>query len=203
MLKLHSLERSRAIRVLWLLEELGVEYELIRYKRDPAGRAPPELKEIHPLGKSPVLVDGDLVLAESSAILRYINDRYADGRFAPSPGSQLAAVHDSWLDFAEGSAMLPLAFSLMSRRIEGVPETMTRLFGPQLETALRYIEAGVTPGPFLLGAKPMLADMQMIYLLQVANTAGVLEGHPSLANYLSRMLAQPALQRAISKGENG
>ncbi|KND55915.1 Glutathione S-transferase [Candidatus Paraburkholderia kirkii] len=120
MLTVHHLNNSRSQRVLWMLEELGVEYELKRYQRDPRTMlAPPELRAMHPLGKSPVVTDGDLTLAESGAIIEYLVDRYGEGWFSPPPGTSPERVRYSyWMHYAEGSAMPPLLLKLVARRLE-------------------------------------------------------------------------------------
>jgi glutathione S-transferase len=120
MIIVHHLETSRSTRILWLLEELGIEYELHRHAR-VNGRAPENLKHIHPLGKAPFIVDGDLVLAESSAILRYVDARYGNGRHSPQAGTAEGAMHDQWLDLAEGSASFPLLLPLLGRMMGGLP----------------------------------------------------------------------------------
>ena len=114
MITLHHLAFSRSTRVIWALEELGVPYALVAYQRTAAFRAPPELTRVHPLGKAPVLVEGDLRIAESGAILAYLNDRHGDGRLAPPVGSDARAVHDDWLHFVEGSAATPIMMTAAS-----------------------------------------------------------------------------------------
>ncbi|MDR6126698.1 glutathione S-transferase [Sphingomonas sp. SORGH_AS802] len=200
MLTLHHLEYSRSQRVLWLLEELDVPYELVRYPRTAKFRAPPELGKVHPLGKSPVLVDGDLMLAESSVILRYLNDRYGEGRFAPHAGTPEYWQHDEWLEFVESSAVLPV--------MVGVLGQMTGEGGPGLESfcdseagkMLAYLADALSDRPFLMGGEVMLADIQMTYFLDMASTAGLLDSFPVLQAYLERLMKQPGFQRAEKKG---
>lgn len=204
MIQLHYLERSRAIRILWLLDELGTDFELIQYQRDANHRAPASLKAVHPLGKSPVIVDGDLVLAESSAILRYIDARYGGNRFSPPSDSDAAAVHDEWLDYVEGSAAFPIMLTLIGGMTGGLSEKMDAFVAPGRDATLRYIAAGVGKGPFLMGEQLTLADMQMFYLLQVADRAKLLADYPALTTYLARLTEQPGLKRAIERaGETG
>ena len=199
MIQLHYLERSRAIRILWLLEELGTDFELIRYQRDANHRAPASLKTVHPLGKSPVIVDGDLVLAESSAILRYIDARYGANRFSPHADSDAAAIHDEWLDYVEGSAAFPIMLTLIGGMMGGLSEKMDAFVAPGLEATLRYIAAGVSKGPFLMGDQLTLADIQMFYLLQVADRVKLLADYPTLTAYLARLTDQPGLIRAMER----
>ncbi len=199
MIQLHYLERSRAIRVLWLLEELGAEFELVQYQRDANHRAPTTLKAVHPLGKSPVIVDGDLVLAESSAILRYVDARCGENRFSPPQGTDAAAIHDEWLDYVEGSAAFPIMLTLVGGMTGGLSEKMHAFVAPGLDAALRYIAAGVSEGPFLMGERLTLADMQLFYLVQVADRAKLLAEHPALTAYLARLMDQPGLKRAMER----
>jgi glutathione S-transferase len=200
MLTLHHLEYSRSQRVLWLLEELGVPYELVRYQRTAEFRAPPELGKVHPLGKSPALVDGDLMLAESSVILRYLNDRYGEGRFTPRAGTPDYWRHAEWLEFVESSAVLPVMVGLLGR--------MTGEGGPGLDSfcdsetgkMLGYLADALSDRPFLMGEEVMLADIQMTYFLSMASTAGLLDSFPALQAYLDRLTQQPGFRRAESKG---
>jgi glutathione S-transferase len=124
MITLHHLNFSRSTRVIWLLEELGIDYELVKYERDQNFRAPPSLAKVHPLGRAPVLVDGDLVLAESATILRYLETNYGNGRLVPAPGTPDRALHDEWLDFVESSAGMPVmlaAIGSMTGGLQGFP----------------------------------------------------------------------------------
>ena len=200
MITLHHLAFSRSLRILWLLEELGLEYELVSYDRTPEFRAPPELAKIHPLGKSPVIVDGDLVLAESATILRYIHDRHGNGRFTPPAGTPQHALHEEWLDYVESSAGTPIMLKLLGDRMGGLSEGMTAYAKPALAKTLDYVAAGVGEKPFLMGEQPMLADMQMGYLLAVAEMAGALTDYPALAAYLDRIRQDPGMVKAVAKG---
>src|SRR6187549_640035 len=122
MIVVHHLNNSRSQRILWLLEELGLEYDIKRYQRDPQTMlAPPELRKIHPLGKSPVITDGDLTLAESGAIIEYLVGRYGHGALVPSPGTPARIRYTYWLHFAEGTAMPPLVMKLVFNRVEKAP----------------------------------------------------------------------------------
>jgi glutathione S-transferase len=200
MLTLHHLNYSRSIRVLWLLEELGIEYDLVKYERDANFRAPPELKAIHPLGKAPVLVDGDLTLAESASILAYIDERHGDRRFSPPADSDAAAVHDEWLQYVESSASLPIMMTSLGKRMGGLPDGLAKFTGPEVTKTLDYIAAGVGEGPYLMGDQLMLADIQMCYILAIAEGAGLLKEHPDVAAYLDRLRARPAFIAATEIG---
>ncbi len=197
MITLHHLDFSRSTRVLWLLEELGLEYDLRRYHRKVGGPAPAELKTIHPLGTSPVIVDGDLVLAESSAILRYIDRHYGGSRFTPGDPAR-RALHDEWIDYVEGSFAMPVVVKLMGGR--DLPDQLAERMAALLAKNLEHVSAAVTPGPYLMGAELTLADMQMSYSLAVTQAAGLLRPYPALTEYLDRLFALPALQRAIQRG---
>lgn len=198
MIVLHHLAFSRSIRVLWALEELGVDYKLVSYERTAAFRAPPELAEIHPLGKSPVIVEGDLVLAESSAILRYINTRHGDGRLAPPAGTDAYALHDEWLDYVESSAALPL-LTLFRATVQKNYEAIAEAKKP-VNKALAYIGNGIGDGPWLMGEALSLADIQMSYMLAIAEALGMLRDHPRVADYLARMRAHPTFIKATALG---
>jgi len=200
MLTLHHLNYSRSIRVIWLLEELGIEYDLVKYERDANFRAPPELKAIHPLGKAPVLVDGDLTLAESAPILAYIDERYGERRFSPPIDSDAAAVHDEWLQYVESSAALPIMMTSLGKRMGGLPDGLAKFTGPEVTKTLDYIGAGVGDGPYLMGEQLMLADIQMCYILAIAESAGLLGDHPDVAAYLDRLRARPAFVAATEIG---
>ena len=200
MLTLHHLNYSRSIRVIWLLEELGIEYDLVKYERDANFRAPPELKAIHPLGKAPVLVDGDLTLAESAPILAYIDERYGERRFSPPIDSDAAAVHDEWLQYVESSAALPIMMTSLGKRMGGLPDGLAKFTGPEVTKTLDYIGARVGDGPYLMGEQLMLADIQMCYILAIAESAGLLGDHPDVAAYLDRLRARPAFVAATEIG---
>lgn len=197
MLTVHHLDYSRSTRVLWLLEELGEPYELVRYRRPVGGPAPAALAEVHPLGKSPMLVDDGFVLAESSAILRYVDAVYGGGRFTPGEPRERAR-HDEWLDYVEGSLALPVFVPLVAG--SGLPERMRTSLAAQLDRAWEHIAATVGADGFLLGDRVTLADMQMVYVTAVASATGMLAPQPAVEAYHQRLLAHPALQRAIEAG---
>lgn len=198
MLTLHHLAFSRSQRVLWLIEELGLPVELVRYDRTPEFRAPPELKKVHPLGKSPVLQDDDLTLAESATILRYLDGRYGQNRFSPEQGTTEHVVHEEWLDFVESTAAGPVLMVLLSERT-GEQAAADRV-RPMADAMLAYIAGGLGDNPFLMGERPMLADIQMTYFLAMARMAKVLDSYPTLIAYLDRLEAQPGFRRAQARG---
>ncbi len=200
MLTLHHLNYSRSSRVLWLLEELGTPYELVSYERDASFRAPASLKALHPLGKAPVIQDDGLTLAESAPILSYIGRRYGGERLAPPAGTPEAAIHDEWLHYVESSAAFPVMMTVIGGMMGGLPEALGAFTRPEVKKALDYIAAGVGEGPYLMGADLTLADIQMSYLLAMAQSAGLLADAPTVAAYFARLQDRPAFQKAIAIG---
>lgn len=200
MLTLHHLVTSRSSRVIWLLEALGTGYELVTHQRGPDMRALPELAEVHPLGKAPAIVDGDLVLVESATILRYIAERYGNGHFMPPAGTDQRARHDQWLDYAESSLMPPMMTKLIGLMTGGLPEGLDQFATAEYGKAMRFIETGIGDGPFLMGADLTLADMQLSYCLAMAEVSGMLLELPGLAAYWQRLQAEPGFKRAIEVG---
>ena len=200
MITLHHLNFSRSTRALWLLEELGLAYELKSYARDRNFRAPAELAAVHPLGKAPTLVDDDLVLAESATILRYLEQKYGDGRLVPAPGTPDRAIHDEWLDFVESSAGLPIMLTLIGGMTGGLSPGLAGFTAPELTKALAYISDRVKDRHFLMGERFTLADIQMSYLLAALRNVGQLDAYPAVAAYLERLEATPGLAKAIAIG---
>jgi glutathione S-transferase len=200
MLTLHHLEYSRSQRVLWLLEELGVPFELVRYQRGANFRAPASLSEVHPLGKSPVIVDGGLTLAESATILRYLNDRHGQGRFTPEAGTDAYYIHDEWLDYVESSAVMPVMIALLGKMTGESSGALQDFCRPEIAKALGHIADGLGDKTFLMGDDLMLADIQISYFLGMAVMAGLLDGYPTLRAYYDRLCALPGFVRAIEKG---
>jgi glutathione S-transferase len=217
MLVVHHLNNSRSQRVLWLLEELGVPYEVKRYERDPKTMlAPPELKAVHPLGKSPVVTDGDRTLAESGAVVEYLVDRYGEGRLIPPAGTPERLRYTYWLHYAEGSAMPPLLLKLIFDRVESAPmpffvkpiargiarKVKSSFVEPQLETHLGYMESELGKAPWFAGDAFTAADIQMSFPLEAAQSrAGLTQAsRPHLFDFLARIHARPAYKRALDKG---
>jgi glutathione S-transferase len=212
----HHLNNSRSQRVLWLLEELGLPYELRRYQRDPQTMlAPPELRAVHPLGKSPVIEDGGLKLAESGAILEYLATRYGEGRLVPAAGTPERLRYTYWMHFAEGSAMPPLLMKLVFKRLENGPmpffarpvargiarRVLESFVEPNLARNLDYMEGELAARPWFAGADFTAADIQMSFPLEAAAARGGLDaGRPKLMGFLERIHARPAYQRALEKG---
>ena len=201
MLTLHHLNDSRSQRVLWLLEELGLPYEMKRYQRDATTRlAPPELKAVHPLGKSPVITDDDVTLAESGAIVDYIIRRYGKGALMPAPGSADYEAYNEWLHYSEGSAMLPLMLNLYVSRLKEAGAPLHPRIDSELANHLGYVDRSLQGRDFFVGPSLSGADIQMSFVGEMAKVFGKLEPYPSLAAWLGRMHARPAFKRSIEKG---
>jgi glutathione S-transferase len=212
----HHLNNSRSQRILWLLEELGVAYEIKRYQRDPATMlAPPELLAVHPLGKSPVITDEAHTFAESGAIIEYLLERYDDGRLLPPPGTPERLRYRYWLHFAEGSAMTPLLLKLIFDRIGAAPmpffvkpiaraisaKVTTGFIAPNLTRHLDFMESELSAREWFAGAEFSAADIQMSFPLEVSRQRGGLDDRrPKLMQFLARIHARAAYQRALAKG---
>ena len=201
MIKIHHLKYSRSTRIIWLMEELGLPYEMTSYERDPATfRAPDSLKTVHPLGKAPAIEDGYLVLTESGAIIEYIVDTHGGGRLAPARGSPDHATYLEWLHFAEGSAMLPVVMVIVGGMTGGLHEGLKGFVDGELGAILGYIQSAVSPDHYLLPSGFSAADIQMSYVVEAARMAGLLAPYPQLAAYLERLEQRPAYGRALDKG---
>ncbi|MFZ1962761.1 MAG: glutathione S-transferase [Roseiarcus sp.] len=215
MIVVHHLDHSRSQRALWLLEELGLDYEIRHYARDPETMlAPASLMAVHPLGKSPVIVDGDKTLAESGAILEYLVETYGAGRFAPPPGSQNRLRYAYFMHYAEGSLMPPLAMKLvftqlprraplLARPIAGAiaSKALASYVDPQIERHLDFLEGELEHRPWFAGDAFSAADIQMSYPLEAAaSRAGLDARRPKLWDFLQRIRERPAHARAVAKG---
>ena len=216
MLTVHHLNNSRSQRVLWLLEELAVPYEVKRYQRDPKTMlAPPALLSVHPLGKSPVIVDGGVAVAETGAIIEYLVDRYGNGRLIPPAGTPERLRYTYWLHYAEGSAMPPLLLKLIFDRVAGAPApwpisaiarriaaTVDKGFiAPQLKLHLDYMESELASRTWFAGGQFTAADVQMSFPLEVAVPRAGLDGsRPRLMAFLERIHARDAYRRALERG---
>jgi glutathione S-transferase len=214
MLTVHHLNNSRSQRVLWLLEELGVPYEIVRYQRQSNMLAPPELRAIHPLGKSPVITDNGNTIAESGAIIEYLVDTYGEGRLIPPAKTPERLRYSYWMHYAEGSAMLPLLlkllFTLMPKRAPALLRPLVRkvanqvvvaLVNPQLKQHMAFWEAELAKSQWFAGGEFTAADIQMSFPLEAAAArAGLGHGHPMAMAFLARIHARPAYARALEKG---
>jgi glutathione S-transferase len=201
MLTLHHLNDSRSQRILWLLEELGLSYELKRYQRNAETRlAPPELKQVHPLGKSPVITDGDITIAESGAVVDYIIRHYGKGAMMPAPGSADFEVYNEWLHYAEGSGMLPLMLNLYVSRLKEAGAPLHPRIDSEMANHLGYVDTALKGREFFVGPSLTGADIQMSFVGEMAKVFDKLGPYPNLKAWLSRMHARPAFQRSIGKG---
>lgn len=212
MITVHHLNNSRSQRILWMLEELGLEYDIKYYDRDPKTMlAPASLRQVHPLGKSPVITDGELTLAESGAIIGYLVDKYGRGRFAPLPDTPERLRYTYWLHYAEGSAMPPLLLRLVFDRIEQEPlpffikpiaklissRTKSSFITPQIAQHFDYLEAELGKNLWFVGDEFTAADVQMSFPIEMA---GIDASRPKLTEYLQTIHARPAYQQALARG---
>ncbi len=216
MIVVHHLNNSRSQRVLWLLEELGLDYVVKRYERDAKTMlAPAALREIHPLGKSPVITDGGRTVAESGAIVSYLLERYDSGRLLPPAGSDEHLKFTYWLHYAEGSAMPPLLMSLVFQRVREAPapffvrpiaraiadKVMNDFVSPQIKAHFDFMESELARSTWFAGEQFSAADIQMSFPVEAAaSRGGVDTGRPKLKAYLERIHARPAYLRALERG---
>jgi glutathione S-transferase len=199
MLKIHHLNNSRSQRILWLLEELGVPYEIVKYQRmTPVPYAPPELKKVHPLGKSPVLEDAGKVIAESGAEVEYIIDTHAKGKMRPKHGSDDYWRYVEWMHYAEGSAMLPLLMALYTGMLGDAAAMLRPRVDSEIANNLSYMEASLGSKSFFVGNELTGADIQLLFVLEAAGAR--LEPYKNLMRYRAAMQARPAYKRGIEKG---
>jgi glutathione S-transferase len=211
MITVHHLDNSRSQRVLWLLEELGVRYEIKHYKRDRHTMlAPPELRQVHPLGKSPVISDGDVTVAESGAIIEYLVATHG-GKLRPTAPDD-ALRYTYWLHFAEGSAMPPLLMTLVFDRVRKAPwpvrpaarliadRVMADFVLPNIDRQLAFIDDELKTRPWFAGKAFSAADIQMSFPLEGAAARVGVDRYPAIAGFLERIHARPAYRRAIEKG---
>jgi glutathione S-transferase len=200
-LTLHHLNDSRSQRILWLLEELGIPFELKRYQRDAKTRlAPPELATVHPLGKSPVVTDGDVRIAESAAIVDYVVRRYGQGRMMPKPDAPEFEAYNEWLHYSEGSAMLPLMLQLYVGRLKEAGAPLHPRIESEIANHLGYIEQALHGRDYFVGNDLTGADIQMSFVAEMARAFDKLGPYPALRAWLTRMHARPAFRRSVEKG---
>lgn len=209
----HHLNNSRSQRVLWLLEELGVEYDVVRYERTKTMQAPPELKRIHPLGKSPVLTDGDSTIAETGAIVEYILAQHDDGRLMPAAGTSDYWRARHFLHYAEGSAMPPLFLMLVLQMIparapffakpilkSAMRQVDAMLIRPQMQIHLDHWEHALGDSGWFAGPEISVADIMMSFPVEAAATRFGYAERPKLRAFLQRIHERPAYRRALKRG---
>jgi glutathione S-transferase len=215
MITVHHLNNSRSQRVLWLLEELGLPYDIVKYQRNPRTiLAPPELKKVHPLGKSPVITDAGRTIAESGAIIEYLVEKYGQGRFAPAPGTEEKLRYTYWLHYAEGSAMPLLLMKLVFRRLPSSPMpalvrplvkmiakgVQQKLIDPQLGTHMSYWNDALSQSDWFAGAEFSAADIQMSFPVEAAVARSGIEPGDKVKSWLRRIHTRAAYQKALERG---
>jgi glutathione S-transferase len=216
MIIVHHLNNSRSQRILWLLEELGLDYEIKKYERDPKTMlAPPELRAIHPLGKSPVITDGDTMVAESGAIIEYLVEQYGGGKLVPPAATPEKRQYTYFMHYAEGSAMTPLLMKLVFDKVASSPmpffakpiakgiaqKVKSSYINPQIVQHLQFMEGELAKRPWFAGKEFTAADIQVSFVLEAASARGGLdEKYPKLAAFLKKIHARPAYKRGLERG---
>ncbi|HEU0044788.1 glutathione S-transferase [Sphingomonas sp.] len=201
MITVHHLENSRSQRILWMLEELELPYEIRRYERNKKTMlAPPELKAVHPLGKSPVIEDDGRVVAETGAIVEYLVEK-ADGRLGAPPHRDAALRYRFWLHYAEGSLMPPLLVKLVLTRVPIFGKLAMKRIQPMIDVHLDFIESELSQRPWFAGDALTATDVMMSFPLEAARSrAGLAESRPATIAWLDKVHARPAYQAALAKG---
>ncbi|MFD3265380.1 glutathione S-transferase family protein [Phenylobacterium ferrooxidans] len=201
MIVVHHLNDSRSQRILWLLEELKLPYEIKHYARDATTRlAPAELKAVHPLGKSPVVTDGDMTVIESGAIIDYIIRRHAGGRLQPDPSTPAYDHYQQWMHYSEGSAMLPLMLFMYVGRLGEAGAPLHPRLESEIANHLGYVDGALAGKDWIMGSEFSGADVQMSFVGEVTGAFGRLATYPNIAAWLECFQARPAYQAALQKG---
>ena len=201
MIEVHHLNNSRSQRILWLLEELGLDYEIVKHQRDPqTNLSPDSLRAVHALGKSPVVKDGDRVLIESGAIIDYLVRRHGGGRLAPPAGSPDYDLYQQWLHYAEGSAMLPLMLRLYLGRLGEAGAPLAPRVTSEIENHIGFLDAQLAGRDWFVGNTFSAADVQLSFPVQAARMLHGLDAFPNLAGFLERATTRPAYQKALERG---
>ncbi|MBP6379362.1 MAG: glutathione S-transferase [Sphingorhabdus sp.] len=200
-LKVHHLNNSRSQRILWLLEELGVDYEIVHHQRDAVTNlAPPELLAVHPLGKSPVIDDNGQIVYESAAIVEYLCERHGGGHLVPARGTDDHTRYLEWIHFAEGSAMTPMLLNLYTARLGDAAAPLRPRIDQQLESHFRYIEDCLLPSGWLVGDSMTGADIMVSFPAEAAVKMGWAGDKPKLTAYVEKIHALPSWKTALEKG---
>src|ERR1700754_3134159 len=201
MIIVHHLDDSRSQRILWLLEELGLPYEIKQHKRDPKTRlAPPELKRLHPLGKSPVIEDNGLVVAESGAIIDYILRTYGHGRLQPSPSDASYNDYIYWMHYAEGSGMPALINRINVARVGEAASALLPRFDAEITLHLGYLDSKLAEKPYILGDELSAADIQLSFVGELAAARFGISDYPNIKSWVSRFQSRPAYKAGLAKG---
>ena len=207
MLSVIHLENSRSDRVIWLLEELGLDYEIETYQRDPeTQRAPAEMKALHPYAKSPMLRDGDRIQIESGAIFEYVMGRYGDGGLVPKPEDPDWPDYLVWMHFAEGSAMLPMVLDhFQEMGMCGPPgeSPIAEMARSELERLYAHLESVLSERTWIAGDRFTTADVMMGWVILMIDQRGEMKGYPALARYVEAVRARPAYQRSLERAAVG
>jgi glutathione S-transferase len=202
MIIVHHLNNSRSQRILWLLEELGLPFEIKHYHRDAVTNlAPPELKAIHPLGKSPVIEDNGRIVTESGAITDYIIRRHGGGQLAPAAGSDAHETYLEWLHFAEGSAMTPFLLALYTARLGDAAAPLLPRIQEQIGAHVGYFSGALGSNDWLVENKLSGADIMMSFIAEIATAQGLGAHFPNMPAYVKRLQSRPAWQAAMAKTE--
>ena len=201
MITVHHLNESRSQRILWLLEELGLDYDIKFYERDATTRlAPPELKAVHPLGKSPVISDEHGTIIESGAIIDHVIRKHGGGALAPAADTPDYEVYNQWLHYAEGSAMLPLMLKMYCGRLGEAAAPLAPRIDSEIANHLGYVEASLAGTDWLVGNTLSGADVQMSFVGEIAGRYGLFASHPNIAAWVKRFQGRDAYQRALERG---
>ena len=201
MIRVHHLNNSRSQRILWALEELGLDYEIVKHQRNPeTNLAPESLLKVHPLGKSPMIEDGKEVIVESAAILEYLSQRHAGGRLSPKVSSPDWPRYVQLLHYAEGSAMLPLMLRLYLGRLGAAGEPLHPRVASETLRHIGWLDEGLAGRDFFVGKDLTLADIQLTFVIQAAKLLHGLDEFPNLARFAARMTERPAYRRALERG---
>lgn len=201
MITVHHLDNSRSLRILWLLEELQLPYDIVEHRRDPVTRlAPPSLEAVHPLGKSPVIVDDGRTIFESGAIIDFLIRRHGRGRLAPPPETVEYDDYQMWLHYAEGSAMLPMMLNLYVSRLGGASDLLRWRIDSELTRHLGFVEKRLERQDYLVGDSVTGADVQMGFLGEMLRAIPDAGRYPAIERWLERLQARPAYLRAVERG---
>jgi glutathione S-transferase len=201
MITIHHLNESRSQRILWLMEELSISYEIVQHFRDPVTRlAPPELRAIHPLGKSPVIVDSSngATIIESGAIIEYLVETHGGGRLKPANGTPEALLYLQWMHYAEGSAMLPLLLKLYTSFLANAAAPLQPRIDGEIANHLGYMNGHFAAHQFACGSAFSAADIQLTFVFEAARA--LLEPYPALSDFKARMHSRPAYKAAVERG---
>ncbi|MFT6986608.1 MAG: glutathione S-transferase [Psychromonas sp.] len=197
MIKLHHLNRSRSKRIIWLLEELKVKYEVVAYQRDSiTSLAPVELKSVHPLGKSPIIEDDDLIVAESGAITEYLIDKYADGQFAPKRGTKEYVEYSQWIHFAESSAILPLLLKMFVAKDGCETNFLAGYADLESEKVISFFDESLAGKRYLVADQFSGADIMMSFIVEIVKNNGDFEKYKNIAAYAAQLATHPAFIQA-------